>query len=197
MKIITKNNNYSNCYLIEFENSSYVIDPSVPYYELDEAFRNKLKCVLITHFHYDHVVYLDTYIHKNLCFYMHRNATNKFNDSYKNASLFFDVNFKIDLKDERIELLNGSEIIDDKIEVKYLPGHTDCSIGFVIDNNIFIGDVLFKNSIGRYDLYSSNPSDMLNTIELIKNMDNYNVYPGHGPITTINEEKKNNYYLNR
>ena len=73
------------------------------------------------------------------------------------------------------------------------PGHTSDSKCFYFENinSIFCGDFLFKNSFGRIDL-GGNKKDMLNSFELIsKYADNIILYPGHGPKTTLGNEKKN------
>ncbi len=70
MKITTMNHDYDLCntYLVEFDSFSIVIDPSIPYDNLEDDFKNKLKYVLITHFHYDHVGDLNTYVNHSITF---------------------------------------------------------------------------------------------------------------------------------
>jgi len=63
---------------------------------------------------------------------------------------------------------------------------------------MFTGDFLFKNSIGRTDLYSGNFNNMEKSLkDLFLIEKNYIVYPGHGSYTTLNEEKVNNFYLKK
>ena len=87
-------------------------------------------------------------------------------------------------------------MINKKIKVIELFGHTDCSLGFIIDYDIFCGDAIFLGSIGRTDLYSGNFNEMKKTTKKVKQIkENYTIYPGHGDITTLDNEKKNNYYF--
>lgn len=73
------------------------------------------------------------------------------------------------------------------------PGHTFDSKTFYFKNDqiMFTGDFIFNSSIGRTDLGGSN-KDMLYSLDLIKKYDNdITIYPGHGPATTLGQEKKN------
>ena len=57
---------------------------------------------------------------------------------------------------------------------------------------MFVGDFIFKNSIGRFDFPESNPIHMLNSLMLIsKYPDDITLYPGHGDSTILGKEKEN------
>lgn len=83
--------------------------------------------------------------------------------------------------------------------IRHLPGHAPGHIGFFdFDNKIaFTGDVLFKNSIGRTDLYKGNYEQLINTIKvkLFDLDDDFIIISGHGPHTTIGHEKIHNPFL--
>lgn len=79
-----------------------------------------------------------------------------------------------------------------------MPGHTIGSCFITLKNYhvIFSGDVLFKNGIGRFDFPTSSSTDTRNSIKKIKEIkDDYEIYPGHGELTTLIQEKLNNPYL--
>ena len=83
-----------------------------------------------------------------------------------------------------------------KYEVIETPGHTEDSKVFYFknDNIMFVGDFIFKNSVGRTDLGGSDTL-MQQSLKMISNYpDNIILYPGHGPRTTLKEEKKNFKY---
>lgn len=85
-----------------------------------------------------------------------------------------------------------------KYEIIETPGHTfDSKTFYFKDENImFDGDFIFKDGIGRTDLGGSD-KDMQNSLKMIEQYDeNIKLYPGHGPSTTLKEEKKhfNMYY---
>ena len=94
---------------------------------------------------------------------------------------------------------NNFEIDGFDFEVIDTPGHTSDSKTFYFkDNNImFVGDFLFKDSIGRVDLPTGDPSAMKKSLlSIFKYPLNTIIYPGHGESSTLNEEYKNlNYYI--
>ncbi|MDF7670401.1 MBL fold metallo-hydrolase [Orbaceae bacterium ESL0721] len=94
----------------------------------------------------------------------------------------------------------------DKIELGHLtfdvlhcPGHTPGHIVFIssADKTAFVGDVLFKNSIGRTDFPRGNYQDLMHSIKqkLLPLGDDITFIPGHGPMSTFGDERKNNPYL--
>ena len=87
-----------------------------------------------------------------------------------------------------------------KIKVLSLPGHSPGHIAFFFQKQkkCFCGDVIFKNSIGRTDLPGGDFDSLINSIKkrLFLEDENTILYPGHGPITTISDEKENNPFLN-
>jgi glyoxylase-like metal-dependent hydrolase (beta-lactamase superfamily II) len=85
------------------------------------------------------------------------------------------------------------------VHVLYTPGHADGSVCLVnhAERYIISGDVLFRDSIGRTDLPTGNFDVLYESIttKLFTLPDDYIVYPGHGPETTIGYEKRNNPFL--
>lgn len=84
--------------------------------------------------------------------------------------------------------------------ILHTPGHTPGSVCFHIEgdeSHLFSGDTLFKRSIGRTDLWGGSFPDIIRSIKetLLPLDDSTTIYPGHGPLTTIWEEKKQNPFL--
>lgn len=208
VKSFTFNDYQENTYLVIKDGKCIIIDPGNYYDNENAEIKNFIEdnslsplFILITHVHIDHVLgikYLsdeysiDTYIPKSELDF-HNNMINY-------ASMFgfdkYDHQNNIKLIDDSSKL-SFNEV---PIEILSLPGHSPGHLGFYFRENkiCFSGDVLFKNSIGRTDLPGGS-HDVL--IESIKNKlfllrDDDTIFPGHGPITTIIEEKKNNPFLN-
>ena len=83
------------------------------------------------------------------------------------------------------------------LKVIHTPGHSPGGIALYADGNLFVGDTLFAGSIGRSDLPGG---DMHTLISSIKNKlfvlnDDVKVFPGHGPETTIGQEKRTNPFV--
>jgi hydroxyacylglutathione hydrolase len=88
-----------------------------------------------------------------------------------------------------------------ELEVIHVPGHTPGGIALLMkkpENNIvFTGDSLFYRSIGRTDFPGASSALLIKSIKekLFKLNDDTIVYPGHGPSSTIGEERHNNPFL--
>jgi hydroxyacylglutathione hydrolase len=91
------------------------------------------------------------------------------------------------------------ELGNHAFEIRLAPGHSPGSLVFVHHQQRFVigGDVLFRQSIGRSDLPGGDHETLLASIrsELYSLPDDYTVYPGHGPATTIGFEKQNNPFV--
>ena len=89
---------------------------------------------------------------------------------------------------------------DFAFEVLHLPGHTPGHIGFIEHQKriAFTGDVLFKSGIGRTDFPGGSYEDIITSIreKLYPLGDDMIIVAGHGPYTTIGEEKQTNPYVN-
>jgi hydroxyacylglutathione hydrolase len=163
-----------------------VIDPS---WDLEKIFERikkneyKVKYVINTHSHFDHIIGNDQIVSTIKCKVMQHNNSREKHD--------------ISLKDGD-EFMIGKTIV----HVIFTPGHSKDSICLIVDSKAIItGDTLFVGNCGRIDLPGSDPEEMYNSLfEKIMNLDNnLIVYPGHDygykPTSTIEEEKKNNYIL--
>lgn len=89
------------------------------------------------------------------------------------------------------------ELGEVKLRVLHTPGHSKGSIALLGADAVFVGDTLFAGSIGRYDIPGGSLEEIMNSIrnKLLILPDNLKVYPGHGPITTIGEERRTNPFL--
>jgi len=85
-----------------------------------------------------------------------------------------------------------------QINFLHTPGHSPGSFCLHLNDVVFAGDVLFRESIGRTDLYGGNYDTLLRSIreKLLPLPDSTTIYPGHGPSTTIGYEKRHNPFLN-
>ena len=98
--------------------------------------------------------------------------------------------------------LNEGDIVkvgEEKLDVYFCPGHTPGHIIFYNEENklAIVGDVLFNGSIGRSDLPMGNHQDLIKSIKehFLTLDDDYDVYCGHGPNTTIGHERLTNPFL--
>lgn len=191
----------TNCYMLENDSSAIVIDPGEITPDLlgfVKANKNKSnKAILLTHCHFDHIAgatELKMLFDANV--YISSIDAKGLDDPNINVSTFLTGN---EFKTNADEVFNDGDVLQfgtDKIKVMLTPGHTAGSVCFIMDDIIFSGDTLFRMNIGRYDLPTSNPMQLLDSLNKIKKLKgNYTVYAGHGEATTLDFERKNNPYL--
>jgi glyoxylase-like metal-dependent hydrolase (beta-lactamase superfamily II) len=100
-----------------------------------------------------------------------------------------------------IELNDGDEVLfgNSTLKIFHVPGHSPGSICFYNEESkvLITGDVLFNGSIGRTDLQGGDFDTLISGIKskLLVLPDDVDVFPGHGPATTIGDEKATNPFL--
>ena len=208
IKTFTFNPVQENTYLLHNDSKDcIIIDPGCYFEEEFETLTDYIRqqqlhpvMLLNTHCHLDHVFGNKRIAEKyNLTLQAH--ALEKEILYLAPASgLIYDLPF--DNYQGEIKWLKEGDIITlgcDQLEVIHVPGHSPGSVCFYCEQQKFLigGDVLFLNSIGRTDIPGGNMDDLLRHIKskLFSLPEEVTVYPGHGPVTTIGEEKRNNPFL--
>jgi hydroxyacylglutathione hydrolase len=94
---------------------------------------------------------------------------------------------------------DGDEISfgDITLKVIHTPGHSLGGVSFYTDGIVFVGDTLFAGSIGRTDFPGGDYNTLISSVKnkLFVLGDNVKAYTGHGPVTTIGQEKRTNPFL--
>lgn len=190
----------TNCYGVSDGEKYVIIDPAVNYNEMDQLCDGVIAGILITHGHFDHIEELQSYLdNTDIYIYGHKNALKKLQNSLLNCSCYFgnELLFACEERYICVEESENIKILGENIKVLENFGHTNCSLSYIIGENMFCGDFIFAGSIGRTDLPTASYQQMKESLQVLKECDqDYTLYPGHGPNTTINIEKKRNPYLN-
>ncbi len=158
------------------------------------------KYIISTHGHLDHICgnyYLES--HFRIPVLSHKDDDFFIENSLQLAKSF---GYAIEQPPKTDKYVKDHEILkfgDSKLEVISIPGHTPGSIALYCaeDNFVIAGDALFLESIGRTDLPLGDYDQLMNSIlkRLFILPDNTIVLPGHGPDTTIGDEKKYNPFF--
>lgn len=206
MKIKKLNNYYTdeNTYIIYDENTKngVVIDPG---YKTDGILKSAeddgitIKYVLITHCHYDHIEFLEEIREKTGAKLVSGDKGSiNVTDPAINLS-YSGLGYYIYAKKSDVVLNDGEELVLDSLKIKciYTPGHTNCSVCYLIGEELFTGDTMFLRSVGRCDLPTGNSSELKNSVrEKLYTLDEYiNIHPGHGDDSAIWYEKKFNMFI--
>ena len=185
-----------NSYILTADNKTAVVVDCADEGVFHECERRNLKpvAVLLTHGHFDHVGGCGKFFEYGVPIYCGE-GEDKFIFSKQNRSIFGGVyipEFKIykTLKDGEKITLGGIEF-----EVIATPGHTEGSVCYLSEENLFSGDTLFCESFGRTDLPGGSFENLKNSLnKLFSIEDDYEVCCGHGEDTTLDHERKHNPY---
>ena len=187
----------TNCYLAidEETNKAAIIDPGASANYLIKEIETlgiEIDVILLTHCHFDHngavkelkdKYEVDVYLNEAEEEYMDIDTTGIFGKLPKIYRFFNE----------------GDEIKVGNLTFKtiFTPGHTKGGTCFLVEDNLFTGDTLFNTSIGRTDFLGGSYNELINSIEtkLMALDNNVNVYPGHGPKSTIIHERMKNPFL--
>jgi len=159
----------------------------------------KIKNILLTHAHIDHVEGLGELKTKiNVPVVLGKNEEKVYRAIPNFAKMLGIENFKV--PEEPDIFIKDNDTIDFgnvTLHVMELPGHSPGSVAYYNEDVIFSGDVIFYNSIGRTDLPGGDFVTIMNSIKnkLFKLNPSAKIFPGHGDPTTIDNELKHNPFL--
>ena len=208
IKQFTFNPVQENTYVIFNDSGACaIIDPGCyfdyEYKELTEFIdKNDLlpKCLLNTHCHLDHVFGNRQVAERyKLKLQMHPNEKKLFDYAPVSGEMW-GLPFK-NYEGEILYINEGNQVAigEDQLEIFLTPGHSPGSITFYSSKDKFAisGDVLFRSGIGRTDLPGGDYDTLITSIQtkLFSLPDDVVVYSGHGPETTIGDEKRSNPFL--
>lgn len=188
----------NNMYLVADEASkkAVLIDASSNIPELIEAAKNyDVEYILLTHGHFDHIMGLSSLKQALNAKAVISKDDLVISDNINEFTRLFGLpdttppTYDLYVNDGDVLNVGGLEI-----KVIHTPGHTEGGVCYLIDGKLFSGDTLFRESVGRTDLFGGNFKKLSDSIKnkLFKLDEKIEVYPGHGEMTTIEHEKKYN-----
>lgn len=161
----------NNVYIISNNNEAIIVDPSSSENVLESFLKENnldLIAIFVTHYHFDHIGSLDYFVKK----------------------------YNVPVYDYKSK--NKIKIMNLKCEIIPTKGHDNTSVSFYFKEteDLFVGDFVFKGSIGRMDLEGGSEEEMVYSLNYLKTMnENITIYPGHGQVTSLKEELLYNPYL--
>jgi hydroxyacylglutathione hydrolase len=192
-----------NCYVIGDGVSGAIVDPG------DEAARIALAVeqtgleigqILVTHAHIDHVGAVAPLADEYACSVLMHAEAEPMLQQLPTQAMMMGLRFgKVPAVDRHIQDGEILEVGSLKLESLYTPGHAPGHLAFYVESEglVLSGDALFAGSVGRTDLFGGDMEVLVRSINerLLTLPDETRVYPGHGPRTTIGDERAYNPFL--
>lgn len=193
-----------NCYIVGDSDTkeAIVIDPGgdvdLIVQDIAEA-GLKITALIATHAHFDHVLAAEALREKTGApFYLHQEDKPVLQWLQASGQMFLGIELPpppdVDTTPSEGDLLVAGGV---EFQVIHTPGHSPGSISLLGDGALFAGDTLFAGSVGRTDLPGGDTKTLVNAVrnKLFALDDTLPVYPGHGPATTLGEEKRSNPFV--
>ena len=193
-----------NCYVVGDAQSkqAIVIDPGGDVRRISEALDQDeltVTAIVATHAHFDHLLAAEELRQLTGAPFLMHDADKPLLDWYEESGRMFlglEVGAPpaIDTSAGEGDVLRAGST---ELQVIHTPGHSPGSITLVSPDALFSGDTLFAGSIGRSDLPGGDGNTLLGVIreKLFSFEDQVAVYPGHGPATTVGEERRSNPFV--
>ena len=185
----------TNAYFIENETNVLLVDPAsdsdLIIKKLNQI-NKPLSAILLTHAHFDHIGALDAIVEKyQVPVYMHKAEFDFLTDTQKNGSeKFKQYGLPQVISSVTPQSLTEGQtnIVNFDFNVLHTPGHSPGSLTFVFKDFAVVGDTLFKQGIGRTDLYKGDYETLVDSI-----LDKLFTLEEDLPYTTVEDEQLNPY----
>jgi len=180
----------TNCYIIEEDDSSFIIDPGDEAGKIYKYIQDKnirISNIILTHGHFDHIGAVSFLRNKlDVMVFIHQLDNPYLLDPNKNLSYMLGDDIVL----EPAERFLVDEEIYNSFQVIATPGHTPGGISLYNKEEgiLFSGDTIFHNGYGRTDFPGADHQTLFDSIKILLELPaDTVVYPGHGPTTTIKE----------
>lgn len=195
----------ANCYILwdEKDREAIIVDPGEEGERIIEIIRKdwlKIKSIVNTHTHIDHIGANDFLVERTGApLLVHSADVSLLQNAELNLSALTGKDRSFSLPARVLEEGDEIRVGNFSLRVLHTPGHTPGSICLYGDNKLFSGDTLFAGGIGRTDLAGGNSKELQKSIKekILTLPDEVVVYPGHGPSTVVDKERRCNFFINQ
>lgn len=188
-----------NTYVLESKKGVVLIDAGAEVEDIKAVIGDKkVVAVLMTHLHFDHFWNIEEYVKEWGCdVYVIKGEDVRFENVDLNASYMIRSQISKNIDQKFIKYYaEKTKVLDFEFNIIKTPGHTSDGVCILWKDNLFSGDTVFADGIGRTDLKDSNPFEMKESLQKILNLNFKTVYPGHyGSASKEQIVKEINYYI--
>lgn len=193
----------TNCYIVADPDgpAAWVIDPGTPDPWVSETLSQvglTVEAIVLTHGHVDHIGGVEQVKGETGApVWIHPADQPMLGDPRKNGGAFFGMLVRAPEPDRLLAEGDRLRLGSLEFQVLHTPGHTPGGISFYTPGHVIAGDTLFAGSIGRSDLPGGNFEQLITSIrtKLLVLPPETMVYPGHGPTTSIGDEREYNPFV--
>lgn len=190
---------FTNCFVVKDAGEAIIIDPGEATPELRQSVADcTVKMVFNTHCHCDHSGGNAEMVQLTGAPLVCHKDDLPLLQALPEQGRMFGVSFSPSpMPDRFVDHGDIVEVGAVRFEVRHAPGHSPGHVVLVTDGVAIVGDVLFAGSIGRTDLPGGSMAQLIHSIktQLLTLPDDTQVLSGHGPATTIGEERMSNPFL--
>ena len=194
----------ANCYVVAARGSgsAVVVDPGAEPRRIGavlEEWDVELDAILLTHGHMDHVGGVAGLVERTGAPVHLHPGDRDFYDRAAEQATAFGLRVPQPPPPDRA-LTDGQTVTAGGVdfEVRHAPGHSPGGVVLVVDGGAFVGDCVFQGSVGRVDLPGGDAETLMASIRetILTLPDDARLWPGHGPETTVERERRANPFLN-
>jgi glyoxylase-like metal-dependent hydrolase (beta-lactamase superfamily II) len=161
-----------------------------------QSLNAKLKYILLTHGHFDHVAGIRQ-LGTDTKLVMHKNDLGWLEKTNQYLPMFGMPEITIPKVNQYVEDGDILELGNYEIKVIHTPGHTQGGVCYYVDGKLFSGDTIFRESVGRCDLEGGDFKQIIKSItsKIFTLPPNTLIYPGHGRMTSVEWETEHNCFM--
>jgi hydroxyacylglutathione hydrolase len=202
LDVLSDNPFATNCWVVSADGSAevVVVDPGFEPAAIERTVARsgrRLAAVLATHGHGDHIGAVPQVCGEDVPLFIHEADEPALSDQRGWGAGYYAA--EADFRPRVVRAVTGGDVLEFagfRIEVLHTPGHTPGSVCYRTDGFVFSGDLVFRSSIGRSDFPNSDPRAMDASLRRFLELpDALDVYPGHGPETSVGLERRSNQWL--
>lgn len=189
----------SNTYVVELDGVCIIVEAGTSLDGVKKALAGKTpSAIFLTHEHFDHIFHTAEYAEAfpDCKVYCHPSTLNELKTGEFNNTMSHYTGYKVvePKTYKNFHALTDGQILKiDKFEIKaiFAPGHSHGSVVYLINSQLFTGDVLFRTSIGRTDLIPNGPELMQKSLRILQKVKFEICYNGHSGKSTFEQQQKN------